>query len=121
MNYEVYDPEQYTNYYRFVAYHKNREITSRRVFDDQFSNGKIIAGEFGLNDSIDFKPGDTITVELQNIDKGTYDFFRTLRNGAAGLAFLSASPSNPISNISNNGLGYFSACSINSGYSIIPN
>lgn len=121
MNYEVYDPEQYTNYYRFVAYHKNREITSRRVFDDQFSNGKIIAGEFGLRDSIDFKPGDTITVELQNIDKGAYDFFRTLRNGAAGLAFLSASPSNPISNISNNGLGYFSACSINSGYSIIPN
>ncbi len=120
VNYEINDPENYKNYYRFVVYHKNRQIASRRVFDDQFHNGKIIEGEFGLRDTTNFIPGDMVTVELQNIDKGTYDFFRTLRNGVSGLTFLSASPSNPISNISNNGLGYFSAYSVNTAILQVP-
>ena len=120
VNYEINDPAEYTNYYRFVLYHKNRELRSRRVFDDQFHNGKIIADDFVLRDTINFDPGDTVRIELQNIDKNTFNFLRTLREGAGGLSFLSASPSNPISNISNNGLGYFSAYSQNSGYLIIP-
>jgi hypothetical protein len=120
VNYEINDPAKYTNYYRFVVFHKNREISSRRVISDQFHNGKIIAGDFILHDSIDFDPGETVKIELQNIDKNTYNFFRTLRDGASGLSFLSASPSNPISNISNNGLGYFSAISVKEGYLIIP-
>lgn len=121
VNYEINDPENYKNYYRFIQYHNKREISSRRVFDDQFHNGKIIADEFGLHDTINFEPGDTIMIELQNIDQGAYNFFRTLRGGIDGLSFLSASPANPISNISNNGLGYFSANSVNSGILIIPN
>jgi hypothetical protein len=113
--YEITDPEQYENYYRFVLYHKNRELRSRRVFSDQYHNGKIIANDFVIHDSIDFEPGDTVGIELQNIDKNTYNFFRTLREGASGLTFLSASPANPVTNISNNGLGYFSANSLNKG------
>jgi len=120
VNYEISDPAKYTNYYRFVVFHKNRKISSRRVISDQFHNGKIIADDFILHDSIDFDPGDTVKIELQNIDKNTFNFFRTLRDGASGLSFLSASPSNPISNISNNGLGYFSAISVKEGYLIIP-
>jgi hypothetical protein len=120
VNYEINDPAKHTNYYRFVVFHKNRKISSRRVISDQFHNGKIIADDFVLHDSIDFDPGDTIKIELQNIDKNTFNFFRTLRDGASGLSFLSASPSNPISNISNNGLGYFSAISVKEGYLIIP-
>ena len=120
VNYEISDPVLFKNYYRFVVHHKRRELSSRRVFNDQYHNGKIIADEFGLNDSIDFKPGDTVNVELRNIDKGTFDFFRTLRDGASGLSFLSASPSNPLSDISNNALGYFSAYSVNNGIVIIP-
>ncbi len=119
--YEISDPVEYSNYYRFVVNHKNRELSSRRVINDQFHNGKIIADDFVLHDTIDFDPGDTVRIELQNIDKNTYNFFRTLRAGAGGLSFLSASPSNPVSNISNSGLGYFSAYSRNSGYVIIPN
>jgi hypothetical protein len=121
VNFEINDPEKYNNFYRFAVFHKNRQIATRRVFSDQFHNGKIIAGEFGLHDTINFEPGDTVALELQNIDKGTYDFFRTLRDGAGGLTFLSASPSNPISNISNNGLGYFSAYSVKACYAVIPN
>ena len=120
INYDILDPEQFKNYYRFVVYVKNRELSSRRVFDDQFNNGKHIIGEFGLNDTATFNPGDTILVKLVNIDQATYNFYRTLRTGAGGLGFLSASPSNPISNISGDGLGYFSAHSERFKTLIIP-
>jgi hypothetical protein len=120
VNYEINDPVEFNNYYRFVVYDENGEISSRRVFSDQYRNGKIIADDFTLNDTINFNPGDTIRIELQNVDKNTYNFFRTLREGAGGLSFLSASPSNPISSITNNGLGYFNACSVKEGFVIIP-
>ncbi|MGB8491968.1 MAG: DUF4249 domain-containing protein [Bacteroidales bacterium] len=120
VKFEIADPAEYANYYRFVIYHKNRIISSHRVFSDQFHNGKIIADDFLLHDSDSFDPGDTIRIELLNIDKNTYNFFRTLRDGAGGLSFLSASPSNPVSNISNEGLGYFSASSVKEGYVVVP-
>jgi Domain of unknown function (DUF4249) len=120
VNFEIQDPAEYKNYYRFIVYYKNFQMSSRRVIDDQYHNGKIIADEFGLHDTINFEPGAAMVVELQNIDAGAYNFFRTLRDGIAGMSFLSASPSNPISNISNNALGYFSAYSVNLGYATIP-
>ena len=120
VHFEINDPGEFKNYYRFVEYYKNIEISSLRVFSDQFHNGKIIADDFRLNDTINFTPGDSVLIELQNIDENTFNFYRTLRDGLGGLSFLSASPSNPISNISNNGLGYFSAYSVNPGYSVVP-
>jgi hypothetical protein len=120
VNYEINDPGEYKNYYRFVVYYKNGMNSSHRAFDDQFHNGKIIADEFELHDTLNFNPGDTVMVELQSIDGGAYNFFRTLREGAGGMSFLSASPSNPISNISNNGLGYFNVCSVTDRMLIIP-
>jgi len=52
--------------------------------------------------------GDVIDVWLEMIDKGVFEYFRTAnRNGGR-----SASPANPVSNISNGALGYFSACSV---------
>ncbi len=120
VDYEINDPAEYNNYYRIVVYRADRQINSGRVFSDQYHNGKIITDDFTLHDTIDFNPGDTVRIELQNIDKNTYNFFRTLREGTGGLSFLSASPSNPISNITNNGLGYFSASSLVEEYIIIP-
>jgi hypothetical protein len=120
VNYEISDPGEYKNYYRFAVYYKNGIMTSHRVFDDQFHNGKIIADDFELRDTLDFNPGDTVMIELQSIDRGTYNFFRTLREGALGMSFLSASPSNPISNISNDGLGYFNVCSVTDRMIVIP-
>lgn len=120
LGFEITDPIEFTNFYRLVIFHRNRQISSRRVFSDEFHNGKIISGDFVLHDTINFDPGETIEVDLQNIDRNTYNFFRTLRNGTGGLSFLSASPSNPVSNISNNGLGYFSACSVIRKFVTIP-
>lgn len=52
----------------------------------------------------EIKRGDTISVELQSIDKGVYTFFYTLGNMDNSLA-------NPTSNIVGGALGYFSAYS----------
>jgi hypothetical protein len=120
VNFEIKDPAEYSNYYHFIVYHKNLETSSFRAFSDQYHNGRIIADEFRLQDTLHLVAGDTIMIELQNIDRGTYNFYRTLRDGLGGFGFLSASPSNPISNISNNGLGYFSAYSVNIGFSVVP-
>jgi len=120
INYEISDPGEYKNYYRFAVYFKNGIMISHRVFDDQFYNGKIIADDFELHDTTNFNPGDTVMIELQSIDRGAYNFFRTLREGAGGMSFLSASPSNPISNITNDGLGYFNVYSVTDRMIIIP-
>ena len=54
------------------------------------------------------KKGDIVTVWLESVDKGVYDYFRT----AGREDGQSASPSNPVSNISNGALGYFSASAV---------
>jgi hypothetical protein len=120
VDYELKDPAEYKNYYRFVVYYKNGNVITHRAFDDQFHNGKIIADDFELRDTTYFSPGDTVKIELQNIGSGAYNFFRTLQEGAGGMSFLSASPSNPISNISNNALGYFNVYSVTDRSLIIP-
>jgi hypothetical protein len=51
--------------------------------------------------------GDSVEVILESIDRHVYEHFRTL--GLAQGGNQAASPANPISNITNGGLGYFSA------------
>jgi len=120
VSYAITDPGEYENYYRLVIFHNNMEISSRRVFDDKFHNGKVIEDDFVLHDTLNFRPGDLIEIDLQNIDRDIYNFFRTLRMATGGLSFLSASPANPLSNITNGGLGYFSACSVIKKHLTIP-
>jgi hypothetical protein len=120
VKYQIEDPPGYDNYYRVFVYNKGLEISSRRVTSDQFHEGRIIADDFVIHESSGFSPGDTIRIELHSIDKYTYTFFRTLREGASGSSFLSVSPSNPASNISGDGLGYFSAASVTEGYLVVP-
>lgn len=68
------------------------------------NGGPGSAGNEGL------KTGDSVYVILECIDENVYDYFRT----AGGDMSNSASPANPISNISNGALGYFNACTIRS-------
>lgn len=55
------------------------------------------------SDNDPIKKGDEITIEFRCIDKGVYTFFDTLYRMDNFLT-------NPVSNISNGALGYFSAC-----------
>ena len=54
---------------------------------------------------------DTVVVELQNLDQATYDYYRTLYPILGG-GFGASNPANPETNITNDALGYFGACTI---------
>lgn len=54
-----------------------------------------------------FNKGDTVTFKLCNIDKTTYDFWRTMEYSYANVGNPFSSPSKVTSNINGGGLGYF--------------
>jgi hypothetical protein len=86
------------------------------VFDDQIIDGTTYTVQvdkgFDKNaefaDSLSyFKRGDTVTVKLCNIDKVTYDFWRTYEFSFQSIGNPFSSPTRILGNISNDALGYF--------------
>jgi hypothetical protein len=103
------DPSGIANYYTFEVFINNiRFDKAVFAFDDRLSDGRYMTRELRM-DSTYIKAGDEISVRMNCVDKPVYDYFNTLINATSGNDFESASPSNPISNISNKALGYFSA------------
>jgi len=98
------DPANVANYYRFIETRNDTLLSNIHVIDDQFTNGLHIA--YTVRNDTSLVRGDSVTVEMQCIDQGTYQYFNTFRE-ASGTT--NVTPSNPVSTISNNGLGYFSA------------
>ncbi|MEY3541818.1 MAG: hypothetical protein RLZZ204_630 [Bacteroidota bacterium] len=86
------------------------------AFDDQIIDGTTYTVQvdkgFDKNaefaDSLSFfKRGDTVTLKLCNIDKGTYDFWRTYEFSFQSIGNPFSSPTKILGNISNDALGYF--------------
>ncbi len=108
------DPVGLGNFYRVVI-NSNDTLAigdnTSRVIADKLNDGVQLSVSFRTKLVV----GDTVNIQLQCIDKSTYDFYNTLK-GAVGSSsigqFLAALPANPISNISAGGLGYFSAYSV---------
>lgn len=108
---EFKDPPNIENYYRVVQHVNDTLDTGIHIGNDQLSPGKIISFSLSYtteNDKNKLTDGDKITLYLESMDKSVYEYFRTSRTNYG----QSASPSNPVSNISNGALGYFSACSV---------
>jgi len=107
------DPPGIGNYYRLRLSSSDTAAVnpnSIRISSDNLTNGD----EMRMSFRTDLHVNDTVTVNLESIDKITYDFYKTLPDAQGGdNQFLSALPANPTNNISNGGLGYFSAYSIN--------
>ena len=110
------DPAVEVNYYRMRIFVNEEpyyfEFGDNMVkddnlwyFNDQFFDGKQMDIEFPHT----LQVGDKVDLELYQIDKSTYDYYRTLGEvgGIGGVA-----PTNPISNWSNDALGYFGAVSV---------
>ena len=105
------DPSEYRNYYRLIVYKKGEPRISddmMYIFNDDFMNGNMI---FMLWESEAFFPQDTVVVELQTLDKSTYEYYLTL-NSLAGGMFGASNPANPETNLSNDALGYFGAYTV---------
>ena len=106
----------YTRYYTSVNYGPFYPGL-QSVFDDQITDGTVysVNVDKGVNRNLSinfddysfFMKGDTIQVKLANIDKATYDFWRTLEYNYQSIGNPFSSPIRVLSNISNGALGYF--------------
>lgn len=73
-----------------------------QVFRGVNKNEKIDRDEYGY-----FKKGDTVQTKLCNIDKATYDFWRTLEFSQQAVGNPFSQPGVVLGNISGGALGYF--------------
>ena len=102
-------------FYRAVHFVNGKQATGFNVFSENTLKVDTISYSFMSTTNRtptvadpDLVKGDVISVWLECIDKGVFEYFRTA-NSEGGQ---NASPANPVSNISNGALGYFSACSV---------
>ena len=100
------DPGFFENYYRFKIERNGDMLDQIIINDDVLNNG--ITAVTPLFDAF-FSSGDEVEVFLLGLDQTVFRYFSTLStvNGGAGLA--TAAVADPVSNISNGALGYFSA------------
>lgn len=112
------DKPGYGDYIRYFT-QRNRDPFFpgfNSVFDDQIIDGKTytVTVDKGINKNLPFeekdlffKRGDTATVKLCNIDKATYDFWRTFEFNFRSIGNPFSSPIKVLGNVSGNALGYF--------------
>ncbi|MGZ3958035.1 MAG: DUF4249 family protein, partial [Flavisolibacter sp.] len=85
------------------------------TFDDLFIDGTTyelqlspgVDRNLSHQEGADFNRGDTLTLKLSNIDKGTYDFWRTMEFSYNSVGNPFSTPTKVLGNISNGALGYF--------------
>ena len=109
------DPPETTNFYRFRLFINGDFVKTVDVEKDEFKNGLSIQKGvyyFGneenetTEDDLGLKRGDTLTLEMQCIDREVFNFFFSLQQT---LNQDVAAPGNPIHNLQGGALGYFSA------------
>jgi len=87
------------------------------VYDDQLTDGvtynmQIEQGvdrnkHFNLVEYPFFEHGDSVVIKYCNIDKATFDFWRTMEYSYTNIGNPFAAPNKVLSNIAGGGLGYF--------------
>jgi Domain of unknown function (DUF4249) len=102
------DPPGTPNYYQFIEMDNDRLIPDIFVFEDRLSDGRYIEEPL-FNDSSYLQRRDNLVLTMNCIDENIYNYFFTLANISANNNGQSVTPSNPVSNITNGALGYFSA------------
>ncbi|MBS1933568.1 MAG: DUF4249 domain-containing protein [Bacteroidetes bacterium] len=115
----ITDPSGYGNYTRYYTSVNDSAFFPglNSVFDDQITDGTTytVQVEKGVNrnQTIDinnysfFYRGDTVVVKYCNIDKATFDFWRTMEYNYQSIGNPFSTPTQVLGNISNNALGYF--------------
>jgi len=112
------DQAGYGDYIRYFTKRNSESFypAFNSVYDDQIIDGTSyeIEVERGVDRTQDlpddytlFDKGDTVTLKLCQIDKATYDFWRTMEFSYGSIGNPFASPTKVLSNISNEALGYF--------------
>lgn len=112
------DPPGYGDYVRYYT-KTNREPfypPLNSAFDDYFIDGTTyeLQVDKGVDRNLDinfdenfFRRGDTVGLKLSNIDKATYDFWRTMEFSYSSVGDPFSTPTKVLSNIKGDALGYF--------------
>lgn len=111
------DPAGKGNSYLFRQYRNGKLNNAIFVQNDEFTDGNRISqvlrtrssSSTDPNELDKLKAGDSLRVEMQNIDPGVYKYFRTLTLILTAGGAPTTTPANPKSNFSGGALGYFSA------------
>lgn len=126
------DPAGYGNYIRYFTKVNSGPFLpgAVSVFDDQFTDGTTY--DYPIDQGIDrnnppavddygfFKRGDTVTAKLANIDKATFDFWRTLEFSYQSIGNPFSTPVKVLSNVDNGALGAFCGYRVQYKNIIIP-
>lgn len=126
------DPAGYGNYIRYFTRVNSEAFLpgAISVYDDQLTDGTTY--EYQMDQGIDrnsppgeddygfFKRGDTVTAKLANIDKATFDFWRTLEFSYQSVGNPFSNPVKVLSNVSNGALGAFCGYGVQYKTIIIP-
>ena len=125
------DPPPFGDYIRYFTKRNSEPFYApmTSAFDDQLINNSsyTVQVERGWDRNVPagdrstyFKKGDTVTVKLCNIDKATFDFWRTMEYSYANIGNPFATPTKVLSNIHDNALGYFGGYAAQFRTIIIP-
>ena len=101
------DPAGLGNSYQFVQSNNGKRQPYIFVLDDRNNDGAQISNLLIAPD-LKTNIGDTITVEMRNIDRATYKYFVAL-DASNGNGPNASVPANPDNNFEGACLGYFSA------------
>jgi hypothetical protein len=126
------DPAGYGNYIRYFTKVNSQPFLpgALSVYDDQLTDGTTY--EYQMDQGIDrnnppgennygfFERGDTVTAKLANIDKTTFDFWRTLEFSYQSIGNPFSNPVKVLGNVSNGALGAFCGYGIQYKTIIVP-
>lgn len=127
----ITDPAGFGDYTRYFT-----RINSQRTFfapvvatfDDLFIDGTTyeVVVQPGIDRNSDstesdfFHRGDTVNFKISNIDKASFDFWRTWESSYSSIGNPFSTPTKVLGNISNNALGYFAGYASQFRTFIIP-
>ena len=114
------EPGNEVNYYMFNLYRNGQLMTDTIskvvVSDDKYINGSYITGlgAFYLDNSKPDQrliPGDIMTLQMSGITKEYYNFVSEVQTAGFNIPFFMGPPANVVGNVTNGGVGFFTAFS----------
>ena len=137
LNVSMREPVETANHYLFKFFINdsisNEIISDYIIFDDELINGRYLAGlsikyfnaesDFEENDRDDYlvKPGDKISLQILNIEKGYFTFIKDCSTEKYGSnPFFGGPPTNIYTNLSNDAVGYFSSYCMQEIETVVP-